>query len=120
MSLMKWHGDYPSTGLLPHEVMILRETPWFNNHAFDDGAPFLDFENQDVAHWGETIRLSGSGFASGDEIEFRDLDHFVRVVPTVIGPTLIQVTVPVGMGPGYIRAWRGDLRSDVVAVNFYP
>jgi hypothetical protein len=24
------------------------------------------------------------------------------------------------MGPGYIRVWRGGLRSDVVPVNFYP
>ena len=38
---MKWHGDYPSTDLLPQEVMILRETPWFTNHAFDPGAVSL-------------------------------------------------------------------------------
>jgi len=120
MSLMKWHGDYPSTTLMPHEVMILRETPWFRNHAFDVGAPFLNFENQDVMHWGETVWLGGNGFAVGDQVEFRDVNHSVRVDPTVFGPTVLQATVPTGMGPGYIRIWRGDLRSNVVPVNFYP
>lgn len=120
MSLMKWHGDYPSTGLLPHEVMILRETPWFNNHAFDAGAPFLYFENQDVAHWGGTISLGGAVFTAGDTVEFRDATHSVREVPEVVSSTLLRVAVPANMGPGYIRIWRGDLRSNIVPVNFYP
>ena len=120
MSLMKWHGDYPSTGLLPHEVMILRETPWFSNNAFDQEAPFLSFGAQDVVHWGETMRLLGIGFAAGDEVEFRDATHSVRVEPLLDGTTLLQVTVPAGMGPGYIRVWRGAFRSNVVPVNFYP
>lgn len=120
MSLMKWHGDYPSTTLMPHEVMILRETPWFRKHAFDPGAPFLNFETQDVAHWGETVWLSGVGFAVGDTVEFRDVNHSVRVEPTIFGTGFMQATVPSGMGPGYIRIWRRDLRSNVVPVNFYP
>lgn len=119
-SLMKWHGDYPSTGLLPHEVMILRETPWFGNDAFDDGAPFLFFENRDVARWGEQIFVGGTGFAEGDEIEFRDATHSVRVTPFVASPSLLYVDVPVGMGPGYVRVWRGGLRGNVVPVNIYP
>ena len=117
---MKWHGDYPSTTLMSHEVMILRETPWFKRHAFDEGARFLHYENQDVAHWGETMSLTGSEFAPGDKIEFRDVTHSVRVVPDLDGPNLVRVTVPMGIRPGYIRVWRGDLRSNVVPVNFYP
>ena len=31
-----------------------------------------------------------------------------------------RVAVPANMGPGYIRIWRGDLRSNIVPVNFYP
>jgi hypothetical protein len=120
MSLMKWHGDYPSTTLMPHEVMILRETPWFNNRAFDEGAPFLNFENRDVAHWGENIFLGGAGFVAGDEVEFRDATHSVRVPAEIASPTLLYVDVPAGMGPGYLRIWRGDLRSNVVPVNLYP
>src|SRR5919197_5990304 len=101
MSLMKWHGDYPSTTLMPHEVMILRETPWFRKHAFDAGAPFLNFETQDVAHWGDPMLLSGVGFLAGDTVEFRDVNHSVRVEPIIFGSGFMQATVPTGMG--YIR-----------------
>lgn len=121
MSLMKWHGDYPSTGLMPHEVTILRETPWFDGKgAFDANAPFLFFENRDVARWNEFIFLSGDGFLAGDEVEFRDAVHSVRVPANVLGPSLLEVTVPFGMGPGYVRIWRGGLRSNVVPINLYP
>jgi hypothetical protein len=120
MSLMKWHGDYPSTTLMPHEVMILRESPWFSNRAFDDGAPFVFYESTDVAHWGAEISLGGSGFADGDQVEFRDATHSVFVTPDVRSPSLLRVVVPFGLGPGYVRVWRGGLRSNVVPVNIYP
>ena len=117
---MKWHGDYPATGLLPHEVMILRETPWFNNHAFDEDGPFLNFENTDVGHWLETLYLGGYRFSLGDQVEFRDATHSVRVDLDVANPFFGTTTVPTDMGPGYMRIWHGDLRSNIVPINIYP
>lgn len=29
-SIMKWHGDYPTVGFLPHEVDFLKQSPFFN------------------------------------------------------------------------------------------
>jgi hypothetical protein len=118
-SIMKWHGDYPNTALLPHEIMILRESPFFVANAYDAKAPHLDFENADVMKWGETVDLTGKGFAEGDEVEFRDLNHSVRVKPEQVDGKL-RVTVPSDLGPGYLRVWRGTRKSNVVPVNFYP
>jgi hypothetical protein len=117
-SIMRWHGDYPDTGLLPHEAMILKESPFFFPNAFDAKAPHLDFENPDVMKWGETVELTGKGLAATDEVEFRDVEHAVRVKPEWVGGKL-KVQVPSELGPGYIRLWRDGLKSNVVAVNFY-
>jgi hypothetical protein len=117
-SIMRWHGDYPDTDLLPHEVMILKESPFFFPNVFDAKAPHLDFENADVMKWGETVELSGKGLVATDEVEFRDLAHSVRVKPELVGEKL-RVKVPSELGPGYVRIWRGGLKSNVVPVNFY-
>ncbi|MBI2593533.1 hypothetical protein HYW44_02740 [Candidatus Daviesbacteria bacterium] len=29
-SIMRWHGDYPTVGFLPHEVEYLKNSPFFN------------------------------------------------------------------------------------------
>lgn len=117
-SIMKWHGDYPKTDLLPHEVMILKESPYFFPHAYDEKAPHLDFENEDTMKWGQEAALTGKGFQATDEVEFRDLKHAVRVKPELVAGKL-KVTVPADLGPGYVRIWRGNLRSNAVPVNFY-
>jgi hypothetical protein len=125
-SLMGWHGDYPDPGLLPHEIMILRQSPFFSGRkAFDRDAPWLNFENQDEARWGERLTLTGGsfnggGFREGDTVEFRDAAHSVRVRATVESPHELQVTVPSGLAPGYVRIWRGSLRGNAVPVNFAP
>ena len=36
----------------------------------------------------------------GDELEFRDVFQSVRVVVNVVSPSLLEVTVPFGLGPG--------------------
>ena len=101
--------------------MILRETPWFSNHAFDEGAPFLYYENRDVAHWGENIFLGGIGFASGDEVEFRDATHSVRGPrgDRFFRPALCRRADRNGARI-YPRVARRSARSNVVPVNFYP
>jgi hypothetical protein len=118
-SIMRWHGDYPYTGLLPHEIMILKESPYFVANAYDRDAPHVDFENADVMRHGETVQIRGKGFSRGDVVEFRDLRHSVRR-PGKLVEDRLEVTVPPDMGPGYVRVWRGGRRSNVVPVNFYP
>jgi hypothetical protein len=117
-TIMRWHGDYPDTGLLPHEAMILRNSPFFVPNAYDATAPHLDFENADVMKWGETVELRGKGFAAGDKVEFRDTRQSIVVEPELVNGTL-KVAVPTNLGPGFIRVLRGKLRSNVVPVNFY-
>jgi hypothetical protein len=117
---MGWHGSFPDRILLPHEKMILRQSPFFNANAFDPGAPRLAIENPDIIHWGQTLTLTGDGFADGDTVEFRDVVHSVRVVPQSVTSSELVVTVPTALGPGYIRVWRGGLRSSAVAFNVYP
>lgn len=117
-SIMRWHGDYPETNLLPHEVMILKESPYFFPNVYDEKAPHLDFENEDVMKWSQEVELTGKRFEAEDEVEFRDVQHSVRVKSELVGGKL-KVKVPADLGPGYIRVWRGKLRSNVVPVNFY-
>lgn len=119
-SIMGWHGDYPNAPLMRHERMILRESPYFGAKPYDDGAPWLDFESIDVGRWGEEVVLTGRGFRAGDVVEFRDADRSVRVVPDRLGEKELRVRVPEGLGPGYVRVWRGSLKSNVVAINLYP
>lgn len=130
-SIMRWHGDYPDTGLLPHEVMILRNSPFFVNSAHDADAPGLDFENPDVVRTGQTLVLRGKQLRAGDEIEFRwtspspdpkanPIERSERVRCEVLSETEAKVTVPLTAGPGFVRAWRGTKRGNAVPVNVYP
>lgn len=120
VSLMRWHGDGLTT-LFRHEILILKKSPFFfGPRAFDRRAPHLDFENPDVVQRGTLVTLTGSGFAAGDVVEFRDATHAERVKPTILGATQLEVAVPADMEPGYVRVRRGSLRSNVVAVNFVP
>jgi hypothetical protein len=117
-SVMRAHWDYPDTGLLPHEVLILHNSPFFVPNAYDEKAPHLDFENQDVAHWGETLHLTGSGFKPGDQVEFVDVGHLVPV-DTKLEQGKLVVVVPQDQGPGFMRVLRGKLRSNIVPINLY-
>jgi hypothetical protein len=114
--------EYPNSILLPHEIKILRETPWFAANAFDAGAPWLDLyqDREDGIAWGSTWRLTGRGFLPGDEVEFVDETHAVRATPESVTSTALRVRVPQGLQEGYVRVWRGSLRSNVVAANFAP
>jgi hypothetical protein len=117
-SIMRAHWDYPDTGLLPHEILILKNSPFFIAKAFDEKAPHLDFENQDVAHWGETLHLTGRGFQVGDQVEFVDISRTV-LVETKLEANKLTVTVPQDQGPGFLRVRRGKLQSNIVPINIY-
>ncbi|MCW5942033.1 MAG: hypothetical protein KIS66_07360 [Fimbriimonadaceae bacterium] len=119
-SIMRWHGDYPDTGFLPHEILILKNSPFFVKDAFDARAPWLDFENQDAMRWGERVTLRGRGFAKGDTIEIVTVDGTRTLVPSEVSAGAVVVTIPEGVGPGFVRSRRGALRGNGVPVNFYP
>lgn len=134
-TIMRWHGDYPDTGLLPHEIMILRNSPYFVKDAYDPGMCWLNFENQDVMKWGETVTLKGIGFRPTDKVEFSTIpvesfdaaakegyEKYVRVDVVdadVINRNELRVKVPEGIGPGFIRIIRARQKSNIVPVNFY-
>ncbi len=117
-SVMRAHWDYPTTGLLPNEILILKNSPFFVKDAYDKDAPHLDFENQDVMKWGETVQLTGTGFEGRIVVEFVDVKQTMRVPANIIDGKL-EVTVPSSIGPGFIRVRQGNLRSNIVPVNFY-
>jgi hypothetical protein len=120
VSLMRWHGD-GLTSLFPHEIAILKASPFFfKRKAFDEAAPHLNFENADVVQRGTSLLLSGCCFAAGDLVEFRDGAHSELVTPEILEGSLLRVQVPATMEPGYVRIWRGSLRGNVVAINFVP
>jgi len=119
-SIMGWHGDYPNAPLMRHERLILRESPYFGAAPADPDTPWLDFENADVAQSGETLTLTGRGFRRGDVIEIRDADRSVRVAPEDLTATRLRIRIPDGLGPGFLRPWRGRRHGNVVPVNLYP
>lgn len=119
-SIMRWHGDYPDTGFLPHELLILQNSPFFVRNAYDRNGPWLNFEIKDVMRWGETVVLEGRDLREGDEIEFVSVEKTVRLPATNVTGRTATVSVPDGIGPGFIRARRGELRGNAVPVNFYP
>lgn len=123
-SIMRWHGDYPDTGLLAHEVMILKQSPFFVANAFDKDAPWLDFENKDTCVFGETLELSGKRFAEEMQVEFRWIENgserSVMVAPKVLSDTKANVVVPNGYGAGFVRAWGGKKKGNALPVNGYP
>lgn len=144
-SIMRWHGDYPDTGFLPHEIMILKQSPFFVKNAYDKDGPWLDFEIKDSVVEGESLELTGKRFAEGMQIEFRwiayppekpaDANRGNRapdgkdgapgasvtiVTPEIFSSTKARVKVPEGYSAGFIRAHLGGKKSNAVPVNGYP
>jgi len=123
-SLMKWHGDYPKVGFMPHEIMILKQSPFFTGRAPDPKAPYPSFRTADSARWGEKLTIPGRRFRKGDRVEFVTLAKGQEVVTTVRPERLsnheIVVKVPAGLGPGYLRVRRGKRVSHGVPINLYP
>jgi len=123
-SIMKWHGDYPTTNLLPHEKILVRNSPFFAARTYDvTGAPFADIgATTDVAYWNEPLVIKGKGFRTGDRVEFTDALASVTVTPEAAAITdeAITVKVPRDLGPGFVRVLRGGKRSNIVPVNVYP
>lgn len=131
-SIMRWHGDYPDTGFLAHEVMILKNSPFFVKDAYDESAPWLDFEIKDTCVEGESLELRGKRFQEDMRIEFRWIDlpeaqrngvsgeSTVFVTPRIASATRGSVAVPKGYRSGFIRAWIGKRKGNAVPVNGYP
>jgi hypothetical protein len=118
-SIMRAHWDYPDTGFLGHERLVLRHTPFTAPGCFDPDAPFVDYRTEDAVVWGQALEVYGRGFAPGDVLEFLDENGARRVPPGAGSPERLTVTVPEGVGPGLVRVRRGGLRSNAVPINVY-
>jgi hypothetical protein len=119
-SLMKWHGDYPEVGFLPHEIMILKQSPFFTGKAGDPNAPYPSFATADTARWGETLVIPGKRFQEKDVVEFVTVETIRAVKPESVRENEIRVVVPRDTGPGYLRVRRGKLLSHGIPINLYP
>lgn len=130
-SVMKAHWDYPNTALMPHERMILRNSPWFKKGAFDEKAPWLDFEIQDTCRGGERLNLRGKRFKAGMKIEFRWIDpslpgaegikeRFAVADVSVESDSSGWVVVPAAYRAGFIRAVLAGKKGNAVPINGYP
>ncbi len=120
-SLMAWHGDYPDTSLNPWEIDILRNDLAMRPNAWRARDPYVSFFTSDVLYWGQTAYIGGTGFAVGDRVAFTDATHTVTAPAQVSNPYFLQVQVPSDLSGGYLRLVRkGNTRSNVVPVNFYP
>lgn len=130
-SVMKAHWDYPNTALMPHERMILRHSPWFKREAFDESAPWLDFEIQDTCREGESLKLRGHGFKPEMKVEFRWMDSSLagkaaeREQSSICEPKIesehsAAVVVPTGFRAGFIRSVMGKKRGNAVPLNGCP
>jgi hypothetical protein len=132
-SIMREHWEYPEIGLTNWERLILLNSPFFVEDAYDPEGPWLRFENPDVLTQGQEIELSGEGFEVGDRVEFVWVDpeeahtdtgaferHSVIAAPLRVESDSISVRIPENMGPGFIRIRQGDLRSNIVPFNVYP
>lgn len=126
-SVMKAHWDYPETALLPHERMILRNSPWFNRTSHDEGAPWLDFEIQDTCRGSERLKLRGKRFRPGMRVEFRWIDptasereHSILVETRVESKESATAVVPAAYRAGFIRAIFDGRKGNAVPLNGYP
>ncbi len=125
-SIMLNHTEYPEIGLLPHEIMILKTSPFFTGTSPDPKAPFCGFETQDKAKWGDKLTVKGRGFKEEDVVEFVYYDYKSKkegkkeVKAQNLSKDGLVVDVPKGVGPGYIRVKRDDLISNCVPINIYP
>jgi len=65
----------------------------------------------------KALVLTGQGFAPGDEVEFVDTRHAVRVAAEFLDPDRLRVQVPAAIQSGFARVSRGALRSNPQAFN---
>lgn len=119
-SIMRWHGDYPDTGLLPHEKLILRQCPFFTRKPPPALAPFPKFSIKDSVVWGETVEVPGYFFNKSTKAELVTSDGVKQLAPFDVAFSKLKITIPADTGPGYIRLRNGDFVSHGVPVNVYP
>ncbi|MEZ6088302.1 MAG: hypothetical protein R3C05_09810 [Pirellulaceae bacterium] len=119
-SIMGWHGDYPETGFLAHEILILQQCPFFTGMPPSAIAPFPDFATNDVVRWEETIEIPGQFLQGTTEVELVTANGKKTMKPQSVTSSNVKVTIPLGSGPGYLRLRNSEAASHGVPVNVYP
>lgn len=124
--------SFPNVGLLAHEAFILRNSPYFGYAPGDKDAPVLDVEMDDQGFWGESIVIKAQGLRDGDQIELNTIGPYQYITKNLRSPVSMfvpftyatpergRMTVPRDVGPGFLRLYRGALRSNIVPINVYP
>ncbi len=129
-SLVGGFQSYPNTRLMAHEALVLRNSPFFGYADGDREVPRLDWSTADVTSWGESFSVVASGLRDSDVVEvswmgkpndnpnstFKQSSIFVPF--DGISEDRGRFKVPQGVGPGFIRVWRGSLKSNMITVNF--
>ncbi len=130
-SLVGGFQSYPNTRLMAHEQLILRNSPFFAFGPGDMNVPRISYDSADQGFWGDTYYVLGENIAETDQIEVswmgkptdnpnstvKPISVFVKI--DGISEDRARFKVPQDAGPGFIRLWRGSLRSNIVPVNFY-
>jgi len=119
-TIMLMPGDYPEVSLMPHEVMTLKNSPWFALDLPSPLAPQVDPSDiTDYVRPGSTINLPQQLVKAGDRVEFTGVridingnlfnDKVTSIMTTVkVSPGKAQLTIPNEAPSGYIRFWRGS------------
>ena len=118
-SIMRAHWDWPQTGWLDHEKVVLRSSPFTAAVDWDGGAPFADYITADTAIVGKEFVIVGRGFKEGDEVDFTDANGTTRVKSSRVEEAKLVVVVP-KVGPGVVRVVRFTAKSNAIPVNIYP
>jgi len=131
-SLVGGFQSYPNTRLMAHEQLILRNSPFFAFGPGDNNVPRIAYETADKGFHGDTFYVLGEDISETDLIEVSWMGKATDNPNATIKPVSVFVKidgvsedrarfkVPQDAGPGFIRLWRGSLRSNIVPVNFYP
>lgn len=130
-SLVGSFQAYPNLRLAPQEQLILRNSPFFGFGPGENQVPRLKLETDDETAWGQTFFIQANGVRESDLVEFCWMGKATDNPNASVKPTSafvpvdgvsddrFRVTAPRGAGPGFIRLWRGSLRSNIVPVNVY-
>lgn len=129
-SLVGGFQSFPNTRLMPHESLILRNSPFFGYADGDRDVPRLQWESADRGVWGDSYYVLAAGLRDTDMVEVSWMGKPTDNPNSTVKQTSVFValdgisedrgrfTVPKGASSGFIRLWRGSQKSNAISVNF--